>query len=97
MSPAALNASASCSVTVNVVAIANGNQANTIPRSGGSAGAPGFYNAQSAAAVADAGDTLFVGLPGPVATTAIPTLSDAALALLAVLTALVAVGRRRGR
>lgn len=92
----ALNASASCSVTVNVVAIANGNQVNTIPRSGGSAGAPGFYNAQAAAAIADADATLFVGLPGPGAPTAIPTLSETALALLALLIGVVAVGRRRG-
>jgi len=94
---AALNASASCNVTVNVVAIANGNQVNTIPRSGGGGGAPGFYNAQTAAAIADAGATLFVGFPGPGALTAIPTLSETALALLAMLTVVVALGGRRGR
>ena len=79
---AALLAGTSCSVAVNVVAIANGTQVNVIPRTGGGTGMAGFVNAQAAAAVSDAGATLAVGPGGP---SVIPALSEAALVLLALL------------
>ena len=89
---AALNPATSCSVTVNVVAIANGNQVNTIPKTGGSGSVPGFFNAESAAAIADARDALQVGSP---IATGIPTLSGTALALLVLLMGFAAWRRSR--
>jgi hypothetical protein len=77
-----------------VLAIANGAQPNTIPRTGGGPGAPGFFNAQAAAAVADAGDTLFVG---PVGANVIPSLSRTALALLVLLLGVAAMRALRRR
>ncbi len=91
---AGLAPGASCSVTVNVVAIAAGSQANTIPRAGGTATSAGFFNDQSAAAVASANATLVVeALPTTPAN--VPVLDREWLALLAI--AMAALGALRMR
>ena len=80
----------SCTVTVNVTAVSIGTKANVIPRSGGAAGVPGFFNAQDAAAVADAGATLIVAA-------AIPALSIPARVALVALLGLLGVWVQRRR
>jgi hypothetical protein len=79
-----------------VTALAAGAKPNTIPRAGGGAGTAGFFNEQTAAAVADANAnaTLVVVAP-PAAVLNIPTLSRSLLALLALLLGALALRRVR--
>ena len=86
---AGLSAGQTCTVVVNVTVTTPGIKVNLIARNGGSPTVDGFFNQQGAAALADAVDAVTVGT----ATTAdIPTLSELALSVLAVL--LLGLGRR---
>lgn len=77
-----------------MTALAAGAKPNTIPRAGGGAGTAGFFNEQTAAAVANANATLVVVAP-PAAVLNIPTLSRSLLALLALLLGALALRRVR--
>ena len=86
---AGLSAGQTCTVVVNVTVTTPDIKVNLIARNGGSPTVDGFFNQQGAAALADAVDAVTVGT----ATTAdIPTLSELALSVLAVL--LLGLGRR---
>lgn len=78
----------------NAVDTCGGTHSNVIARIGGSTMLPGFFNAQFASALNDASATLVVGeaLPANV-----PTLSGAALAMLAAFLAVVALAASRRR
>jgi hypothetical protein len=91
---ASLTAGQSCVVTVAVTAIGLGAQSNVIARTGGSPGTPGYFNAQGAAALQDAGATLIVAAAAP---TDVPALSPAGLAALAALLGLLAFAVMRRR
>ena len=94
LSGAGLAAGQSCAVVVNVKAVTVGYKPNVIPRVGGSSTTPGFYNDQTAAALADATATLVVASLVP---SVVPTLSDAALAALSMLLLAAMAWRTRRR
>ena len=81
-----------CAVTVNVAVVSEGDKSNVIPRIGGGAGMPGFFNDQGVAALADADAALIV-------TVSIPALSLPAQVALVTLLGLLGmrVLRRRAR
>jgi hypothetical protein len=94
LSGAGIAAGQTCAVVVNVKALTLGSKPNVIPRVGGGAATPGFYNDQTAAALADAAATLTVGAA---AANAVPTVSRTVLATLAALLLAVAAFRLRRR